>query len=75
MSKSKKDKFEEILNGWGNWLFKTPEVEAIAKERAEVCAGCPSHSGMTCGECGCPLFAKTRSMKETNKCPLDRWKK
>ena len=73
MSKSKKDKLEEILNGWGNWLFKTPEVEEIARERVEICVECPSNKGSTCGECGCPLFAKTRSMKETNKCPLGKW--
>ena len=75
MSKTIEDKTKEILSGWGNWLFKTPEVEEIAKERASVCAACPSNKNSTCGECSCPLFAKTRSMRETNKCPLDKWKK
>ena len=74
MITSKKEKLGEIINGWGNWVFKSPEVEEIAKERAAICAGCPSIKGNTCGECGCPLFAKTRSMKETNECPLKKWK-
>ena len=75
MSKSIEDKTKEILSGWGSWLFKTPEVEEVAKERADVCAGCPENINNRCKICTCPLFAKTRSMKETNKCDLERWEK
>jgi len=75
MSKTIEDKTKEILSGWGNWLFKTPEVEEIAKERAAICAACPSNGGTTCKECGCPLAMKTRSMRDTNECPLKKWKK
>ena len=73
MSKTYKEKYDEILDGWTNWLFKNESVEEVAKERAEVCAKCPSNVNNTCKECGCPLFAKTRSMKETNKCDLGKW--
>ena len=73
MITSKKEKLEEILNGWGNWLFKTPEVEAIAKERASICSVCPENINNRCKICTCPLEMKTRSMKETNECPLKKW--
>jgi len=50
-----------------------PEVEKIAKSRANICAKCDSNVNNTCKECGCPLYAKTRSMRETNKCDLNKW--
>lgn len=75
MSDNWKDKLSAIVDGWENAIWKSEEVEKIALERAEACAKCPSNTGWSCKECGCPLFAKTRSMKETNKCPLDKWKK
>lgn len=69
------EKLEEIQDGWKNWIWKSPEVEKVALKRAAICAKCNSNTGRTCGECGCALFAKTRSMKETNKCPLNKWEK
>jgi len=75
MSKTYKEKFEEIADGWKNWIWKSPEVEKIAKARALHCAACESNIRNVCKECGCPLFSKTRSMKETNKCNLNKWKK
>ena len=73
--KSWKDKLAEIQDGWKNWIWKNEEVEKIALERAIICSTCDSNKGNTCELCGCPLFAKTRSMRETNKCDLDKWKK
>ena len=32
MEISKKDKLGEIINGWGNWVFRSPEVEKLEKE-------------------------------------------
>lgn len=26
--------------GWKNYVFENPEIEAMAKQRAEICAGC-----------------------------------
>lgn len=71
--KSWKDKLGEIVDGWKNYIIMDPAVEKIALERAKHCAKCPSNKANTCMECGCPLMAKTRSMKETNKCPLNKW--
>jgi hypothetical protein len=71
--KSWKDKLAEIQDGWKNWIWKNEEVETIAFARAIICSTCDSNKGNTCQECGCVLFAKTRSMKETNKCPKEKW--
>lgn len=73
-NKTYKEKYNEIVSGWTNWMFKNEEVETLAQKRAEVCAKCDSNVANVCKECGCPLFAKTRSMKDTNKCDLDKWK-
>ena len=73
MSKSYKEKYDEILNGWTNWLFKNESVAEVAKERAMECAKCPSNVSNVCKECGCLLWMKTRSVKDTNKCPLGKW--
>ena len=34
-------KLKAILKGWENYIFPNPEMEAKAKERAKICAGCP----------------------------------
>jgi Na+-translocating ferredoxin:NAD+ oxidoreductase RNF subunit RnfB len=36
-----KNKLKSILNGWKNYFFEDAEVEKLAKQRAEKCAGCP----------------------------------
>ena len=66
-------KLDEIQDGWKNWLWRSKDIEMVAYKRATICAECPSNKNSKCIECGCPLAAKTRSMKETNKCPLDKW--
>jgi hypothetical protein len=30
-----------IKEGWGNYLFPVPRIEALAKQRAEICSECP----------------------------------
>lgn len=33
--------FESIVVGFKNYAFKSPEIEEMAKQRAEKCAACP----------------------------------
>lgn len=63
---------KEIYNGWKNYAFKSPEIEKLAKKRAEICADCPKLTNKkTCSVCGCYIPAKVRS--EKSKCPLKKW--
>ncbi len=72
-SKTWKEKLAEIQDGWKHVIFKNDEVEMLAFKRASICAGCDKNINNICAECGCILIAKTRSIKETNKCPLNKW--
>jgi len=73
--KTYKEKYKEIVDGWANWFWKSPEVEKLAKARAEHCAKCESNVINVCTECGCPIPTKTRSTKETNNCLKNKWEK
>lgn len=64
-------KIKEIKDGWGNYIFPSPEIEAMADARATICAGCPENVASICTKCGCPLASKTRSPQ--SKCPLSKW--
>jgi hypothetical protein len=82
------NKLKAIADGWIKYAFENPLTEAIAIERANVCAGCEhsemgfvafiidykheQQAGMVCNICNCPLSRKTRSKNET--CPKDKWK-
>lgn len=70
-----KSKVAEIMDGWKNLMVSDPLVEAEAKRRAEICGKCPKFEkklgAPVCGECGCPLAAKTRST--LSECPLKKW--
>jgi hypothetical protein len=72
----------QILEGIKNSIFKKEHIEAEAALRWAICKQCPSldESGNKCvapltkpccGECGCSLGFKTRSL--SSKCPLDKW--
>lgn len=80
-------KFEEIANGWKNYLFPSAAIESLARARANVCSAC-EHAvksfwtqnmgdeivqvqGLKCDKCNCPLSAATRSIKK--ECPLGKW--
>lgn len=79
-------KLAAILEGWNNFVFKDEKAEAIAKQRAKVCAGCPEAipkvfeiikdndiaeiEGMACGRCGCPLSTLLRQSKKI----CEKWK-
>ena len=71
--KTVSDKLRSIYDGWKHLIWKDPEVEKIAKERAKVCADCGLNRNGFCKQCGCYLSAKIRSIEE--KCPLDKWNK
>lgn len=73
----------EILDGVKNTMFKTEEVEQIARRRLIVCNTCEHKShdkcavpgtGPCCDLCGCSLKLKTRSI--STDCPdsSPRWK-
>lgn len=67
----------EIYDGWKNYVFPSPQIENLAKERAKICVNCKINGkpGMrrnkTCKICGCFIPAKVRSPKSN--CPLKRW--
>lgn len=63
----------EIYEGWKNYIFQTPEIEALAKERIEVCSGCIHLNFLNiCSRCSCPKAGKTRSPE--SRCPENLWK-
>lgn len=66
-------KFQEIISGWKNVLWSSPEVEKLAMDRALVCGDCIYNVHNVCSKCSCPLVAKTRS--EYSKCPMNKWEK
>lgn len=70
----KKGKLASIIEGWGNFVFRTPETEAVAVQRARICAVCLQMKRVRtlwCPICKCYIPAKTRSMGE--KCPDGKW--
>ena len=71
---------KEILEGAINLAIRTEAVETIAQDRMVICHSCPKKEMQCksmplihncCGECGCVLDVKTRSMKSS--CPLGKW--
>jgi ribosomal protein L37E len=76
-----------IIDGWKNYIFPDEETEALAYNRAKICATCPHNKqgdvlvylndklqevqGSYCDLCGCPLSAKLRSPNET--CDEAKW--
>ncbi|MCT4665618.1 MAG: hypothetical protein N4A45_10330 [Flavobacteriales bacterium] len=79
--------FKHILEGWKNYAFENPEIEELAKKRAEICHTCDlkkktlidvledyriiKAKGYVCGQCNCPLSSKLRVKNE--KCPENKW--
>ena len=77
---------KHILTGWKNYLDKTQVTEAVAQQRATLCAACPHAGkgklltfikdvlkevqGAYCNICKCPLSAKVRS---NDICPKHKW--
>lgn len=67
---------KQIIQSWYRLGFADKEIQNIAKERRGVCNACSSKKELlgvsVCGECFCPLHAKTFSPE--NSCPLNKWK-
>jgi hypothetical protein len=72
----------QILEGIKNSIFKKEHIEAEAALRWGICRECPSLDSAgskcfapgtqpCCGECGCSLGFKTRSLASS--CPLGKW--
>jgi hypothetical protein len=66
-----KNKFERIVEGWGNLAFKNKEVEQLAQARAKICAVCQQNENEWCKLCTCYIPAKVRSRTET--CKAELW--
>ena len=64
-------KIAEIIDGWKHYIFRDDSIEALARERTEICRVCPELRGLKCGVCGCLISAKVRSRK--SKCPINKW--
>lgn len=75
----------QIVEGIKNNIFKKEDVEVIAQERLNICKNCDyidlegskcfvPGTQPCCGECGCKLSFKIRSLSSS--CPLTepKWK-
>lgn len=73
---------DKITAGILNSMFKKKEIEIIAEARFKVCQECEMLDNQgdkcfapgtqpCCGECGCSLGFKTRSL--SSECPLGKW--
>tara|TARA_B100000902_G_C27082677_1_gene799707 strand:+ start:406 stop:798 length:393 start_codon:yes stop_codon:yes gene_type:complete len=74
---------DKIAEGIKNNIFKSEEVEQIAKMRWATCKKCDllDEKGTTCAvggtqpccsDCGCSLALKMRSLSSS--CPKEKWK-
>ena len=65
--------FEEIVDGWKNYVFPNATTEELGKTRLLHCMTCEWRSKTTnkCKLCGCPVEKAVRSRPK--KCPDNRW--
>ena len=72
----------KILEGVKNSIFKQEHIEEIAASRMAICKVCPlidnegtkcymAGTQPCCGDCGCKLSFKTRSISSS--CPKGKW--
>jgi hypothetical protein len=72
----------KILEGVKNSMFKQEHIEEIAASRMAICEDCffidkegskcyMKGTQPCCGECGCKLSFKTRSLSSS--CPKNKW--
>jgi hypothetical protein len=62
-------KIGRIILAWWYWI--TNHNDAISRERLQICAQCELRVWFVCGECSCPLQAKSRILDEH--CPKYKW--
>jgi len=60
-------KIKQIYSGWKNFIFPNKEVEAIAKVRAKICAGCVHSVTMTFEELEKKIGMLTSEIGEISK--------
>ena len=73
-------KFREIIEAWRIKWKPTEEQKILSEKRLAICDRCPSRKEVVkgsdfwvmCGECGCPLEAKSHSPKK-GACDLGKW--
>lgn len=73
-------KFEEIVRAWRSKWNPSPAETELAEKRLAICNGCTSRTELikgsdffvVCGECSCPLEAKSHSPKK-GACDLGKW--
>jgi hypothetical protein len=74
------NKFREIIEAWRIKWNPTEAQKIHAEKRLDICATCPSRKefiqgvafSVLCGECGCPLEAKSHSPVK-GACDLGKW--
>lgn len=65
-------RLSEIYEGWKNYAFPNPQIEATAKSRIILCVGCDKlKRNNVCALCGCYMPAKVRSPK--SHCRVNKW--
>jgi ribosomal protein L37E len=76
------NKISEIFKSWVTAANPSPEEQAIAQYRANVCDSCDKKTHVAalntfiCSSCGCPLSRKIFSPKPgPEACPLAKWEK
>jgi hypothetical protein len=74
------NKFKEIVTAWRIKWRPNEEQKLLSDKRLAICTTCPSRNEIIkgsdfwvlCGECGCPLDAKSHSTVK-GACPLGKW--
>jgi len=71
-----KEKLDNIIDGWKNYIFKRQDIEELAAYRESICIAnrCGKFSRMGyshCKKCGCPIATIIRS--RNYKCKLNYW--
>ena len=65
-------RLEEIYASWENYIFKTPEIEFLVKERMAICVKCDALDEFNiCTQCYCPSQGK--AMNPHSNCTLGKW--
>lgn len=70
-----KKQFNDIVDGWKNYVIRNPLTEAQSLHRTAICVKCPNmkDDGISrCGICNCPLSMLTRSIEAECKNPIDQ---
>lgn len=66
-------KFNEIVDGWKNYIFQNPATEELGKQRLTKCLTCEWRNIVTdrCKLCRCPIQTAVRS--RLKRCPANKW--